>query len=491
MSVVESFHGYVANTTDSLLLYEACRRGLLPRVGRRLQEKERNCLVRSGSVFVFDEKESGIKRWTDGLVWSPSRILGNFLIYRELDRRASQGGKRIIEAKEQEKEDTRNEYDDAEKMRERALVGSLTNSYKFKKGGLIKKSMSIVVDGVHQNLISYYDLEDVMAGRLRTPSNVPELAILEISPDFLHKQNFRIPLLIEPGGEIGEQQQDLPSPPPSSSSSTSSERRQSTREPILPPPGSQSNIETEQAFMAPQHRNSLPFYPPQNMAASHDYSDIAGQKRKYSLVEGAMERQARQAERQMSWSPSVYRARTPSIDHMSHSLPTSYGIPMMPQFGRQAPSHMSDSLAEPLPSDSNTTTTSATQLAPIQHSFRPPFGHPIDPLPTSTSLSTTSVSSLIAPTSAPNNLSYAYMHVPDRRIDESPFMPPIGGRSSGGGGSMGLRNNPPNELFSSQSFHAVNHNTIQNRNDTYVATNSFMNEPALVAGNWSEYDLQM
>jgi hypothetical protein len=244
--------------------------------------------------------------------------------------------------------------------------------------------------------------------------------------------------------------------------------------------------------MAPQHRNSLPFYSPQNMAAAHDYSDLTGQKRKYSLVEGAMERQARQAERQMSWSPSVYRARTPSIDHMSHSLPTSYGIPMMPQYARQAPSHMSDSLAEPLPNDSNTS-TSATQLAPIQHSFRPPFGHPIDPLPTSTTLST-SVPSLISPTSAPNNLSYAYMHVQDRRVDESPFMPPIGGRSSGGGGgssSVNLRNNPPNELFSSQSFHAVNHNTIQNRNDSYVATNSFMNEPALVAGNWSEYDLQM
>lgn len=166
---------------------------------------------------------AGIKRWTDGLVWSPSRILGNFLVYRELDRRASQGGKRIIDPKEQDRDESKNDFDEAEKVRERALVGSLTNSYKFKKNGLIKKSMSIVVDGVHQNLISYYDIEDVLAGRLRTPSNVPELAILEISPDFLHKQNFRIPLLIEPGGEVtGEQQQDLPSPPPSSSSSTSS-----------------------------------------------------------------------------------------------------------------------------------------------------------------------------------------------------------------------------------------------------------------------------
>jgi len=437
-------------------------------------------------VFVFDEKESGIKRWTDGLVWSPSRILGNFLVYRELDRRASQGGKRIIDAKEQEKDESKNDCDDAEKVRERALVGSLTNSYKFKKNGLIKKSMSIVVDGVHQNLISYYDIEDVMAGRLRTPSNVPELAILEISPDFLHKQNFRIPLLIEPGGEItSEQHQDLPSPPPSSSSSTSSERRPSTREPVLPPP---PNVENEQQFMTPQqqqHRHSLPYYT-QHMP--HDYQDLTGQKRKYSLVDGAMERQARQADRQMSWSPSLYRARTPSIDHMSHSLPISYGIPMVTQgtFGRQSSPHMSDSItaaatdttASSLPND-------PPQLAPIQHAFRPPFGQSmeshLDSLPLTSSNATGHQS----------NFAYAYMQVQDRRIDD---MPPIGRTtsSSGGGGMSGsIRNSSPQELFSSQSFHAVNQSTMQVRNDTYVTTNSFMSQPALVAGNGSEYELQM
>jgi hypothetical protein len=37
-------------------------------------------MITSGSVFVFDEDESGIKRWTDGFFWSPSRILGNFLV---------------------------------------------------------------------------------------------------------------------------------------------------------------------------------------------------------------------------------------------------------------------------------------------------------------------------------------------------------------------------------------------------------------------------
>lgn len=53
-----TFQGYIETTRDSLLIFEACKRGLLPRVNRRLQEKERQ-LVQSGAVFCFDENESG------------------------------------------------------------------------------------------------------------------------------------------------------------------------------------------------------------------------------------------------------------------------------------------------------------------------------------------------------------------------------------------------------------------------------------------------
>lgn len=71
--------GWIETTGDALLILEAARRGLIPRVTRRLVDSERK-MITSGSVFVFDEDESGIKRWTDGFVWSPSRILGNFLV---------------------------------------------------------------------------------------------------------------------------------------------------------------------------------------------------------------------------------------------------------------------------------------------------------------------------------------------------------------------------------------------------------------------------
>jgi len=129
---------------------------MIPRVTRRLVDSERK-MITSGSVFVFDEDESGIKRWTDGFFWSPSRILGNFLLYRETEKRgaghrgarndADQGDTASVEGPAVAKsegqtlsrprgETTRLGID---RQRERSLVGSLTNSYKFKSGGMMKK----------------------------------------------------------------------------------------------------------------------------------------------------------------------------------------------------------------------------------------------------------------------------------------------------------------------------------------------------------------
>jgi hypothetical protein len=80
---METYHGYVRTPTDAIRLFEACRLGILPRVQRRLSEKERQS-IRSGSVFVWDEREAGMRRWTDGKSWSASRVSGSFLTYREM-----------------------------------------------------------------------------------------------------------------------------------------------------------------------------------------------------------------------------------------------------------------------------------------------------------------------------------------------------------------------------------------------------------------------
>lgn len=152
--------GWIETTGDALLILEAARRGLIPRVTRRLVDSERK-MITSGSVFVFDEDESGIKRWTDGFFWSPSRILGNFLLYRETDKRGaghkgarSEPASDVTELSQYEgvkvegftlsrpKADTG--HLGVDKNRERTLMGSLTNSYKFKPDGLMKKVRGLV-----------------------------------------------------------------------------------------------------------------------------------------------------------------------------------------------------------------------------------------------------------------------------------------------------------------------------------------------------------
>src|ERR1700712_5076943 len=83
---METYHGHVRTPNDAIILFEACRVGLLPRVQRRPTAKERMSIT-SGSVFVWDEREVGMRRWTDGKSWSASRVSGSFLTYREMESR--------------------------------------------------------------------------------------------------------------------------------------------------------------------------------------------------------------------------------------------------------------------------------------------------------------------------------------------------------------------------------------------------------------------
>jgi len=59
-------------------------------------ERERNSLICSGYIFIYEEIISGIKqcdRWSD---MSPSRPLSNFLVYWELDKPFEPGEKKVI-----------------------------------------------------------------------------------------------------------------------------------------------------------------------------------------------------------------------------------------------------------------------------------------------------------------------------------------------------------------------------------------------------------
>ena len=83
-----TYHGYIHSTRDALLVIQEVLDKQLESVTRRPHERERSLIIKSGAVFVFIEQQSGIKRWTDGISWSPSRIQGRFLVYGELDKRS-------------------------------------------------------------------------------------------------------------------------------------------------------------------------------------------------------------------------------------------------------------------------------------------------------------------------------------------------------------------------------------------------------------------
>ncbi|KAJ8325889.1 hypothetical protein O5D80_005534 [Batrachochytrium dendrobatidis] len=90
---LESFFGFVSTPLDAaILIHAACSQSdIVTPIKRRLLSVERD-LIRSGSIFVFTESDSGMKRWTDGMRWSKSRVEGQFLVYRRVDPKRPSSG---------------------------------------------------------------------------------------------------------------------------------------------------------------------------------------------------------------------------------------------------------------------------------------------------------------------------------------------------------------------------------------------------------------
>lgn len=82
--IVATLHGHVASTQDALIVVEACLQGLLSHVPRRPRRAEEPLLARSGQIFVYEQRSSGITTWQDGLPWSAPVRVGNFEMRRQL-----------------------------------------------------------------------------------------------------------------------------------------------------------------------------------------------------------------------------------------------------------------------------------------------------------------------------------------------------------------------------------------------------------------------
>ncbi|KAI8070720.1 Gti1/Pac2 family-domain-containing protein [Gongronella butleri] len=500
MPVVETFYGYIETTKDSLLVMEACRQGLLPRVQRRLQDQERQ-LIRSGAVFCFDEKESGIKRWTDGLVWSPSRILGNFLIYRELD----------------DQQDERHLDDDlfpqsitsgltlvSKRQRERSLVGSLRSSYRFKPDGLIKKSMSLVVNGVQQHLVSYYTKEDVLHNIFKTPCDVQQLAAIEISPELIQGQNFRIPFYSDESKPDDKQKDTLASKKTTKVLTDKRRKRRSSYQAkqrhgslsntsdqymLLSTPISHASLAAQvmplSSTSSPAHfhpaKPPVPTYaPPNSYPHTHLYAYGAPSNLSLMPVSNA--------------STLILHEHPASIESASTTS--------SPSTIEHSPSHY-----DTIKPDTNANHTTAAM--PAEYDFHHDFSQQLHPQRTTQQHApqhsqtlhshATSSHSFHQHHQQPQQQSHQHAMGLEQHLDLPHASCSVGSmyhqswapRQFTTGFSIDrMEQNPHQHLFSSTSFHAINHAALTNR--TELVGNAFMLDPdALLGSGWNDFEMQM
>ncbi|KAK0673821.1 putative gluconate transport inducer 1 [Cercophora samala] len=202
-----SWIGYVPDTGTALCLVEAVLRGVLKITARRPQDKERPECIRSGNVFIYEENASGIRRWTDGRNWSPSRIVGNFLVYREIEASLPSDGKTKKDAKKttsrpvgikkspnlgRNHNATTFAVGDGPTNRDitlpngqvlpyegtrgaQKLLGSLIDTYPFKQNGLIKRTISFKLPNKTLHAVAYSNLEDYANADFELAFNDPRL----------------------------------------------------------------------------------------------------------------------------------------------------------------------------------------------------------------------------------------------------------------------------------------------------------------------------
>ncbi|KAK5942387.1 Gluconate transport-inducing protein [Knufia obscura] len=176
---METYNGHVRTPNDAIILFEACRLGLLPRVQRRLSEKERQS-IRSGSVFVWDEREAGMRRWTDGKSWSASRVSGSFLTYREMEGKRG-GNNFVTPVNGQQNKGNKTPESGPASMDDPMDGEEGPDGYRYKPDGLMKQSFSLTTSqGQHLHLISYFSRSTPTAMGLRQPSNDHNLQTIQI-----------------------------------------------------------------------------------------------------------------------------------------------------------------------------------------------------------------------------------------------------------------------------------------------------------------------
>ncbi|EJD51190.1 hypothetical protein AURDEDRAFT_121079 [Auricularia subglabra TFB-10046 SS5] len=314
------FRGFIRSTYDALLVFEAALSGRIPRVTRRFTDNEKRNDIRSGYCFVFGEEEAEIKRWTDGITWSPSRINKNFLVrsspsfsYVGLTLHPQIYRERYASDEPRPESSLRRDY-------ENWLVGTL-NTPEIKQDGLVKK--------------------EVLTGQLQRPSLLPQFKDITIRDSILDCRMLREPLKCEldskgsripipdEDGSAGSVSQQVTPPPDSPPRQDSRSRSQSPKFFALAPQQQEHDVSphshadgafnflpsplrlpmTLPPFPVSEPLNSLEFFPDGfgNVAVNVPPGSPPGRRRSTRTAPASR------------WAPYALRARASVPETGSHS----------------------------------------------------------------------------------------------------------------------------------------------------------------------------
>lgn len=214
-AVQPSYHGIIVSANDGMVLVEACLRGDIGLVSRRPIKEERAQLPRRGNIFIYEERDTGIVRWLDGITWTRDRKSDHCFLYRQLTP-TTQKGAVELKPSPTSKEATRSSQDhiseatntksndelfpmDYDTARhdtlpqpkadlEKSAIGLLMSDGDFVDDQLLKKTMRFKIGPQTYHLVSYYSAGDeVGKGKLQIPSKDPKLSTLRIRREISEK----------------------------------------------------------------------------------------------------------------------------------------------------------------------------------------------------------------------------------------------------------------------------------------------------------------
>ena len=145
---METYFGDINTSQDAIKLFEACRLGLLPQTQHRLSLSERR-RIRPDSVFVWNDRNGHLRRWTDSRAWGPCRIDGRFVSYQEM----------------------------AGRFCKQKLNQEGASTYWFKSNGMVKRTFtSKTSNGTRFHLVAYSSPQHSQVSKLSRPTEDHQLS---------------------------------------------------------------------------------------------------------------------------------------------------------------------------------------------------------------------------------------------------------------------------------------------------------------------------